>query len=317
MPSVNQALLDLRITAYCVVVCHDAGAANIIMTEQSAHNFPAQAYVLSGPALTAWQAKVPANKLVKQLAPYLKQAQLCFTGTGWSSENETNAIKMALANHTPVISLVDHWVNYQDRFTRNDLYVLPDAIIVTDDYAYNQAQQVLAERPIWQIDNLYLAQSAQQIMRLSEGYVSRSNILYLAEPVRVEWDKSHAHICAEYQGLALMLYHLSNTLSVDKSQQYTIRIRPHPSEDPHFYNRFIALAKAQHPHLVVKLDDSPNIQVSIARANRVYGLESFAMVLAMSSGKDVYSTLPPWAHTARLPHPQLQHLAQMYPNFNC
>lgn len=326
MPSITQAQLDLRITAHCVIVCHDAGSANIIMTEQAAHDFPALAYILSGPALAAWQTNVPSEKLKpialeKDLTPYLAQAQLCFTGTGWSSEQETNAIKMALNADIPVISLVDHWVNYQARFTRNNLTILPDAIVVTDDYAYMQAKQVFGECPIWQIDNLYLTHSAQQIMQLSKDLggssVAGFDTLYIAEPVRVKWDKAHEHICAEYQGLAFMLYHLSHTLNLSESRQHTIRIKPHPSEEPHFYDRFIALANAQHPYFAIELDDSPTIQMSIARANRVYGLESYAMVLALVSGKQVYSTLPPWAHSARLPQQQLVHLAQLYPSFNC
>ena len=62
------------------------------------------------------------------------------------------------------------------------------------------------------------------------------------------------------------------------------------------------------------MDNSPSLALSISKAKWVAGCESYALVVALASGRNVYCALPPWAPTCRLPHPGITHLKN---NIDC
>jgi hypothetical protein len=138
MKNFGQHLYMLKKTSY-FIACHDAGAANIIMSQEYAEGFPAAFYCFQGPALKTWQSKVPAQKRCSDLNFAIERCSVLRSGTGWASDFEHSARKLALEANLYVIAVIDRWVNYEQRFIRNGERILPNEIEVMDEYAVTLA----------------------------------------------------------------------------------------------------------------------------------------------------------------------------------
>ena len=138
------------------VVCHDAGAANLVFAWLrewaeagllDKHEFKV---LLEGPAIKAWQlGPVPLlqMQLHTELSSALTGCQSVLTGTGWASSLEHDARQLAATLHIPSIAVIDHWVNYTQRFERDGVVVLPNQIWVSDSYAVELATKLFKNVP--------------------------------------------------------------------------------------------------------------------------------------------------------------------------
>ena len=111
------------------VVAHDAGAARLLFS---------------------WR------KPLKDLQGCLNKAQLLLSGSGWSSDLEHHARKLATEQGVPSIAVVDHWVNYRERFQRGESVILPQGLWVADREAAEMAQKTFPALDIQQLPNLWL-----------------------------------------------------------------------------------------------------------------------------------------------------------------
>jgi hypothetical protein len=289
------------------VVCHDAGAANLIFAwlRALAAERPQDAaqwrLVLDGPALRLLQARPVAGARVgSNLEGALQDVQAVLTGTGWASDLEHRARAQARVQGIRSLAVLDHWVNYSMRFERNGETVLPDQLWVTDPYAAAEAQRCFPRTPVLQQPNLYLMESVRAIRPLE---AADDGILYLLEPVRAPWAGAHG---GEFEALD---FFAENVWRLTGASPFTLRLRPHPSDPAGKYDAWIA----RHAGLHAQLDDAASLPEAIARARWVVGAETFAMVVALAAGRQVVSTLPPWAHPCHLPHPEIIQLRDLVP----
>ncbi len=272
------------------VVCHDAGAANIVIAgllETGRSDWHAY---MRGPAEKLWHAAYPLIAPSNTLASALERTELLVTGTGWASDLEHQARRLARSLRVRSVAVIDHWVNYAARFVRNGETVWPDEFWVTDPYALEIARQTFPGKPVFQVANHYVEMQLRAIAGVEKPVVPE--LLYSLEPIRSDWGRG---IPGEFQALDYFVEHLPELCLPSET---VIRLRPHPSESPEKYQHWIA----QHPSLNIQLDDSLGIAQSLGRASWVAGCESFALVLALMAGRKVYCTLPPWAPSCRLPH---------------
>ncbi len=285
-----------------VVVCHDAGAANLIFSWLHHWLEPAQdhkldwRFVLDGPARQIWLAKPTSQgQLFSDLPTALAGAHALLSGTGWASHLEHQARVHARSMGVPSIAVIDHWVNYQARFIREGVTALPDQIWVADPYAAAVARACFPAIDVLTYPNHYLTRLAQEITPLSQA---GDNLLYVLEPLRQDWGRG---IAGEFQALDFFiskLNHLTDHLP------HTIRLRPHPSDPTGKYDAWIA----NHASHSVQLDQSDSLAQAISQAKWVVGAETFAMVVALAAGRKVYSSLPPWTDRCRLPFKDIVHL---------
>jgi hypothetical protein len=294
------------------IVAHDAGAANHIfawMGEEKA------TLCLAGPARALWLEhcqKSGKNSTSKSrsfseldsilvhsaepnLAASLAGAATVITGTGWESNLEHEARKLAYERGIRSIAVIDHWINYADRFIRKRERVLPDEIWVSDPYAAEIAQATFPTVRVIQQVNAYLAGlvlevESRQLVGAAEG---SDRVLYLLEPIRHVWGK--LAVPGEFLALDYFMEQRNRTLITADAE---IRLRPHPSDPPGKYEAWLARqANAQ-----VHLDPSATLTDAIAWANVVVGCQTYAMVLAQACRRTVISTVPPWAPPCALPH---------------
>lgn len=293
----TDAFADLPVD--CTVVCHDAGAANVIVA--GLRQSPRQSWraCMQGPAARIWESAFGSPAPFGTPQEALAGASFLLSGTGWASELEHKARLQARQAGIRSAALLDHWVNYPQRFVRNGETAMPDEIWVSDDDAMRLAQQAFQGLPLRQVENWYLQ---QQLAGLAKpGIDSVPELLYLAEPARDDWGRG---VPGEFQALD----YFANALAwLDLPAQKGIRLRPHPSDPSGKYDQWIRA----HPELDIDLDDSPDMASALGRARWVAGCESYGLVLALAAAREVFCTLPPWAPPCRLPQSGLVHLAAL------
>jgi hypothetical protein len=286
------------------VVCHDAGAANLIFSwlefwsDAGFLNNYELRLLLRGPAKTSWivnPISLQNFKICNNFDEALNGSSCVLTGTGWGSSLEHDARQIALELQIPSIGVIDHWVNYEHRFEREGKTVLPNSIWVSDQHALAIAKSIFTSVNILELPNIYLNNIVRTITKLSEDSF---NLLYVLEPLRNDWGN---HNQGEFQTLD---FFVKNIHVISGDIPLTITLRPHPSDPPGKYEQWIQ----SNSHLKVSLDQHQTLNQSISTARWVVGAETFAMVIAITAGRSTWSSLPPWAHRCRLPQTGIKHL---------
>ncbi len=287
------------------VVCHDAGGANLIfawlhaLAAVDVALAPKCRVLLRGPAERLWaQRPLPQVHICGSIIEVLDGARALLSGTGWASSLEHDARIAAKARSIHSQAVLDHWVNYRERFVRNGEMVLPNAILVADEYAEAEANRCFPGVPISRCANIYLQEVVQSIASLNEEVL---DVLYVLEPIRANWAGEQG---GEFEALD---YFADKMRALVGNSPCRLRLRPHPSEPPGKYDSWIE----RHGHLKAGLDGSSTLAEAISHARWVVGAETFAMVAALAAGRVVVSTLPPWAHRCRIPYPQIIHLREL------
>jgi len=291
------------------VVCHDAGAANLIFAwlcqwshlgVLGQHEFR---LVLEGPALLAWHAQaltLPRMQLHTELNSALAGANCVLTGTGWASDLEHEARKLANLQKISCVAVIDHWVNYKQRFERAGEVVLPDTIWVADPYAADMANALFKNAHVIELPNLYLRDMVKAISSVSSDCCT---LLYVLEPIRTDWGRGTP---GEFQALDFFVQHLNLIVG---NLPVHVSLRPHPSDAPGKYDSWIK----KHNEINIDLNTQPDLGMAIEHAKWVVGAETFAMVVANAAGRQTYSSLPPWGHRCQLPQSEIKHLSDLIP----
>ena len=300
----HQPDLPFSFQSPVAVVCHDAGAANLVFAwlRDWAYSGLLEQHevrlVFQGPAQVAWQVQalaLPNMQLHTEIHTALAGAHCVLTGTGWASSLEHDARKLARLQHIPSIAVIDHWVNYQPRFERAGEVVLPNTLWVSDPYAADMANQIFKGIPVIELPNVYLQVMVNAIPPVQQDC---RNVLYVLEPIRHDWGRG---LAGEFQALDFFAKHVAKMVGPEPVH---ICLRPHPSDAPGKYDAWIQA----HAHLNVVLDTHPSLNQAIGHAKWVVGAETFAMVVADAAGRQTYSSLPPWAHRCSLPQRSIKHL---------
>lgn len=292
------------------IICNDAGAANNIfawLAQWNRHGLLDKHYfklMFEGPAKTIWLNNpigLANAQFYSDLLETIKGTNSVLTGTGWSSSLEHHARQTAKQLQIPSIAVIDHWVNYEERFERDDEIILPDSIWVSDQHAANLAKSIFKNTPVFELPNTYLDQIVKAITEIKSGTL---NLLYVLEPLRNDWGKSSQ---GEFQALD---FFAENMRSIVGDRRVTVTLRPHPAEPVGKYNDWIQ----SNSNLNASLDQHKSLNEAISASRWVVGAETFALVIASNAGRSTWTSLPPWAHRCRLPQTGIQHLRDFVSN---
>jgi hypothetical protein len=299
MSYITQSLeIDLKLPL--AVVVHDAGAANLIAAWLKKMSIKDIRLSSDGPALSIFACEFPQLTNIS-LADALKDANTLLSGTSnRQSKIEHEARDLARKQGIYSISVLDHWVNYANRFVREERQVLPDEIWVSDEIAFSIAQNSFHSTLIRQLPNSYLEQlvkkiNANQLLDVD----GKTHVLYALEPIYEKW--SNYETPGEFQALD---FFISKLELLGFKNNTKIILRPHPSDPKGKYNEWIHL----HNHLDISVDITQTLCELIAWADWVVGCETYAMVIALHANKQILSTLPPWAPLCRLPQKNIRML---------
>lgn len=289
-PAALDGLPDLPVPL--AVVCHDAGACNVILPWLGRRHFQLRA-VMQGPARRLWQARFGDAPLCHSVDEALDGARLLLSGTGWASDLEHRARVQAQLRGVRSVALIDHWVNYPERFVRDGVTQWPDEFWLTDADALALARWHFPPQRLRGYRNLYLAEQAAAVRPLADA---EADVLYVMEPMRHDWGRGCA---GEWQALDWFMQH---RVAAGIPAAAGIRLRPHPSDEAGKYATWLA----RHP--AVQLDHSATLADALQGARWVVGCESYALVVALAAGRTVLCSLPPWAPKCRLPLAGLRRL---------
>lgn len=279
------------------VVCHDAGAANIIFYGLRGTTGPLQ-ILAAGPA-RAIAAACGFSNSAESLEQALNGAAMLLSGTGWASDLEHDSRILARQRGIPSIAVLDHWVNYPDRFRRDGAESLPDRWWVTDAFARTEAARHFPGDRVDLVPNHYVAAQLGQIAPI--GAVDQNVLLYVLEPARSNWGRE---MPGEFQALD---YFMANLPRLGLPNDLTVRFRPHPSDPAGKYDAWMAAQRG----ITLELDRAPDMAAALSGARWVAGCESFGLALALDAARSVFCTLPPNAPPCRLPHDKLIHIRAM------
>jgi len=321
--SITPASLSQLPEASVAVCAHDAGAASHLAAWLEPFQ-PQLRLCLAGPAEPLFNDRLgTGNRNRYNLEDVLEGALVLISGTGWASDLEHRARLLACKRSIPSVAVLDHWVNYRDRFVRDGEEQLPDALWVADADAAILAKAVFPNVPVLHLANHWLEGLCNKVrlIRSSRGGDQQfqprrpaRRLLYLLEPIRIPWRESVAGSleAGEFQGLRYWLQRLPDLIEqgwvAPQHSLEALALRPHPSEPIDKYDDFVAEAAAFWP---IKIDNLDRLEESLAWADAAFGCETQGLVAAMACGLHAFSTLPPWAPSCRLPQTSLKHIRQM------
>jgi len=285
------------------VVAHDAGAANLIVGWLKGIAAKDIRLSATGPALAIFACELPhLTNMTLNDALYGANTLLSGTsGPATSIEHDARAVARERGIHS--IGVIDHWINYAERFVREERQVLPDEIWVSDEIALSLAQSCFPERLVRQLPNRYLEQLVETINSSHRPVIDgEAHVLLVLEPIHERWGNNDTP--GEFQALD---FFISKLELLGLGGNTKILLRPHPSEPYGKYNEWCAA----HSRLNLSVDTTQTLSDLIAWADWVVGCETFAMVIALHANKQILSILPPWAPPCRLPQKEIRKLREL------
>ena len=212
------------------------------------------------------------KKKIKRLKNYsfrnvLNSSNKIITSTGWSSNHEINSIIQAKKYKKYVITILDHWVNYRERFIKNKILHLPNEIWVFDKKALEIAKNFFNKKVIIiKKNNLYLRKIVKKIKFLKKKIKNKNNILYLTTP----------NVDKKFLDLYFFKIFIEN-LYLFKKNNIKIIFRLHPLDNIDKYLEYINQIKKKY-----MIEISKNlIEFDLARSNCVFGINSTAQVISV------------------------------------
>lgn len=260
------------------IITHDAGGAEIISSLLSYEKLKFTCY-LEGPAKKIFNEKI-INLKNDTLENTIKNSDIILLGSSWQSDLEYNALILAKKYKKLTLTVLDHWVNYLMRFKRNLELVLPDIILLCDDYAYELARKEFKnyKSNIFTIDNYYFNQVKDEYNKLN---ISSNEIkfkyLYLCEPIIEPLIKMSKKI--DFYGFNE--FEILNKFLENVKSDENILIRLHPSENINKYDQI--LKKSGINYIISKNKLIEDISVS----EIVYGWCTMALVISKLLGKEI------------------------------
>ena len=280
------------------IVAHDAGGANILAS-YCRHNQGNYRYMLQGPAKSIFFEALSIES-EQNLPKFLAECDSFICGTSGSADLERKVIRNAkiLQKHTKVI--LDHWVNYRERFEIEGNLVLPDQLIVVDNFAFTIAKEIFPKIPIQRINNLYLEDFLSQYGKIKKNKASkrRSEILYLSEGF-------NEYAVKDTYGLEKDLSYFEKFLEIKEKyfdNSLEVRVRLHPSEDLSKFDMYKSIYGD-----ILRADPNVDLTLDLINANVVVGVRSMALVLAVVCGIPTFSLLKD-ASSSGIPIPGIEYL---------
>ena len=287
------------------IVSHDAGGAENVAAYLADQNDMEAMFVLAGPAVKVFERRMGDIKIV-DLEEAIAACDWCLCGTGWQSDLEWKAIALARKAGKRTVAFLDNWVNYRERFTRNNEKALPDEIWVADEHAKKMAEQIFPDLIIKQQQDRRLETLVSEIKSLETEQPAHgcAHVLYVLEPVRQAWGLLEKP--GEFMALDYFMEHKDR---LDLGADLLIRLRPHPSDPAGKYDCWIDCYGDS--NISITLDSCSTLAESIAWSDIVVGCQTYAMVIALAAGKQVVSSIPDWVPQCVLPQAEIIRLSNL------
>lgn len=291
-----------------LIVSHDAGGAEVISSWVRRNSEYQYKFCLDGPAIEIFQRKIGTieNRPVSNLNMLIQKADWILTGTSWASDIEKEAIKLGKKQKKEVVSFLDHWVNYPQRFEYNGRICLPDEIWVGDEDALKIAQNLFPQEKLRLVPNSYFQDIRDELktIKIPQKQTTKIRILYVCEPIEEHSIREYGNPLhwgyTEYDAMRFFFGKLPEIIPVEKVEY--VRVRKHPSESKNKYDNILK----EYPAAPFQKSEGHTLTEDCAWTDWVVGCESMALVVGLLAGKKVFSCIPSGGKACSLPHKEIQ-----------
>ncbi len=295
-----------------ICVCsHDAGGAEILASYVAKYELNCN-FVLAGPAIDIFIKKL-GNIHLMDLNEGIQKSDELICSTSWQSNLEWDAIGVARQYSKKVITFLDHWGHYEDRFIRNGEKRLPDEIWVGDLEAKSLAIKCFPKIPIKLVANPYFDEIRREILaRKVELSIFSSipkhglSILFISEPLADHGLKGFGDTL--YWGYTedQALHYFHQHRYVLGAVIHQVVVRPHPSEVIEKYSWVKEVFGEQY-----FISNGKSLIDDIIECDIVVGFQSMAMMVALLAGRRVISCIPPGGISCCLPHQEIESMQEL------
>lgn len=280
------------------IVSHDAGGAEILASYVSQHDVVCR-FVLEGPAVNVFKRRLGAVEICS-LGEALSTCDEILCGTSWQSDLEWRAIEKAQNAGKHAVAFLDHWVNYRERFIRNEIEHLPDELWVGDEDTERLAREHFPNLLIRLEPNPYFIdirrQLAELAVRKDSAVRSGKAVLYVSENITEHGRVVHGdERYLGYTEFDAIEYFLQNIHVLGQIIERVL-IRPHPSDANGKYDYLVDKYSG-----IVQISDGKPLLDEVVEADIVVGSQSTAMVVGLLAKKMVISCIPPGGPECNLP----------------
>lgn len=258
------------------IVSHDAGGAEILSSWLKDSDL-SYSLSLSGPAENIFRKKLGAVKN-QELNVIIDNSDWVLTGTSWSSDLEYRAINVAKNKNIFVVSYLDHWIHYRERFKWHGPETLPDEIWVGDDEARVLAEKTFSDLTIRLVENPYWSEFNPDFQSKVENRKDRNivKLLYLSSNIDGIRAKQKT---VNYSDRDVWDCFSSKIFKViDKKKIEKFSIRPHPSENNSKFSEYIL------DNIAIEINNDENLIDALNVHNCVIGHNSMALVPSSIAG---------------------------------
>lgn len=295
-----------------ILACaHDAGAARHLLGWIK----PIKKKIrlcLGGPALEIYEGGKAIINNYEDLEEAIDGCRLLISGTSWASDLEHRARVLAQKKGIYSIAVLDHWINYKQRFIWESKQTLPNAIWVADDEAERIANREFPDLTISKLTNTWLLTVKQEVENFRyikskpKPIIPGRELLYLLEPLKnpITGELNNEEFAALDYWLHKIPKLMDHGLVDSVKGNLNLYLRLHPSEPRDKYEQWINRNKDRWP---LKYD-LQSLSNSLANADLIFGCETQALIAGIACNLRAFSTLPPHSPPCRLPQQELEHL---------
>tara|TARA_B110000259_G_C13969137_1_gene383967 strand:- start:334 stop:1212 length:879 start_codon:yes stop_codon:yes gene_type:complete len=264
------------------IASYDAGGANIInsmIKHFSNHIFLSHT---DGPALDIFNADNTQRE--KSEIAFFKKIDLLILGTG-GTDFEKSLLQKAVKKNITTISILDHFVNFSDRFLLKNEITYPHYCFVVDEPALQIAKKELKPyKNIYLCKNYYIEFMKNELNNNIK--IDSEKVLYILEDIKEDWGNEPAWYLA-FKNFYYNFFKKNPNLK-------SIIVRPHPKDK---LEKYIELTKYEEVIFDTNISQLDSLNV----VKKVIGIESYFLYLAKELGFDVYSSIPTNIRSPRLP----------------
>lgn len=250
-----------------LVVCKDAGAANIIFSNLDHIKYSNYYCYLKGPA-----KRIFKSKKFKQIRKprNLKNFDLIIMGTS-VDKFELNFISSVKVDGIKKVTYLDHWTDYKKRFLLNKKLILPNEIVAFDDYSFSLAKNLF----FYQLKKkkLIISKDKNNYLKNIEYMCNKKNDLLILSS---NYDRLNKDNISDNE----IIFNLfKNQISFFKKKKINnFFLKNHPSENK---KKFVHLVKRLKYEFSIDLKIiNVDLKKIVKHTKFVVGYNSFALVIS-------------------------------------
>jgi len=278
-----------------IFVANDSGGARLLaplIREVTAAGHAVRV-LASGPAEAMWSElevsrDAAAHDRVEWLVDYLAahRPDLMVTGTSHFSDLERNAWVAARRLGIRSVAAIDAWVNFPERFVRNDgEFVQPDHVCVIDDGSRERLQsdrRIEAQIHVCGQPHLESLVTSLVGARRARGPADPARLVFFSNPVFVDLPPEERPY-DQFKAASVLFAALRGTEGCE------LLIKPHPREAVDPWQKWVASVEGDVPAVTTTQAKADDLLVSCDGA---CGITSMSLVEASLLGRPVLSLQP-------------------------